>query len=72
MGKCDVHRALRLGSVPALAGGYMAEQAGDQAARPRCVFKVQKEIAGDGQVVAAQNKALNVGLVELTHFGRQS
>ena len=37
-----------------------------------CVFEVQKEIAGDGQVVAAQNKALNIGLVELTHFGRQS
>ncbi len=62
----------RLGSVPALAGGDMAEQASDQAACPRCVFKVQKEIARDGKVVAAQNKALNIGRVELTHFGRQS
>ena len=68
----DVYRALRLGAVPALAGGYIAEQASNQATRSRCVFKVQEEIARDGQVVAAQNKALNIGLVELTHFGRQS
>ena len=70
--ECYVHRALRLGTVPALASGYIAEQACDQATRSRCVLKVQEEITGDGQIVSAQNKALNIGLVELTHFGRQS
>ena len=67
MGECDVERALRLASIPALAGGDLAEQAAIRAARARCVFKVQEEIAGERQVVAAQNEALDVGRVELTH-----
>ena len=38
-----------------------------QRAARACIFEVQKEIPREGHVVAAQNKALNVGLVQLTH-----
>jgi hypothetical protein len=55
-----------------LTCGYLAEQSADQFARTPRGFKPKKQIAGNGQVVAAQNKALNVGLIQLTHFGRLS
>src|SRR6266568_1194861 len=71
MSECDVYGALRLGSIPALSGSYIPEQASDQHARPHCVFKVQKEIAGDRKIVTTQNKALNIGFVKLTHFDPQ-
>src|SRR5579859_5029541 len=69
--KCEVYGAARLGSVPALAGSYLAEQARDQAARSYGILKIQEEIAGHWKVVTTQNKALNIGLVEFTHFDRQ-
>ena len=39
---------------------------------PLGVGKFKEEVAGNGQIVAAQSKALNVRLVQLTHCDRQS
>jgi len=68
----DVYGSLRLGSIPALPCGDLAEQAAYQFARPRSVFEMQKQIASQRQVVATQNKALNISLVEFTHCDRPS
>ncbi len=36
------------------------------------IFEVQEEVSCEGHVVAAQDKPLDVGFVELTHYGRPS
>jgi hypothetical protein len=72
MGEGDVDGALRLAGVPMLAGGDDGKQTADQLAGARGIFKVKEEIARERHVVAAQDKALDVGLVELTHCVRQS
>src|SRR5580658_4828841 len=72
MGEGDVDCALRLSGIPMLAGGDHGKQPADQRASTCSVFKMQEDIARERQVIAAQDEALNIGLVELTHFCRQS
>src|SRR5580704_3255020 len=61
--KGDIHRSLRFSMVPTLPGGDDLEQTANQSACAGGVFEVQKNIARKRQVVTAQNKALNIGLV---------
>ncbi len=65
----DVYRALRLALVPELAGGDDGEEAIDEGGAGLCVGEVEEAVARVGHVVAAQDEALDVGWVELTHCG---
>ena len=65
--KADVEGALRLASIPALAGGDLVEQAANQIARLLRASQSQEEIASHRQVIATQNESLNIGGVEFTH-----
>jgi hypothetical protein len=71
-GKSDIEGALRLVSVPTLTRGDLAEQPVNQLTTALGSFQPQKKIAGHGQVVAAQNEALDIAGVELTHCDRLS
>ncbi len=70
--KSDVDCAQRFSGIPVLTGGDDGKQAADQRARTSWVFKMQEDVSSEWHVIAAQDKALNIGFVELTHFVRQS
>ena len=70
--KPDIEGDLRLVSVPALAGGDLAEQLANQIAASLRIFQPQEEITRHGKIIPAQNEALNVTGVEFTHCDRLS
>src|SRR5271166_3649326 len=72
VGEGDIDGAWRLiALVPALAGGDDMEQTADQLSRPLGIFEMEKDVAGQREVVAAQDESLDVCRVQFTHCDRR-
>ena len=67
VGEGDVDGGLRL-AVPALAGGDVGDDLSDEIAAGFGSGKFQQQIAGEGEVVAAQHESLNIGDVQINHL----
>src|SRR5580698_3269436 len=63
----DIHRALWLAMIPALACGNFGQQFANQFAGSGSIFKMKKEISAKRKTVASQYKSLDIGFVQLTH-----
>src|SRR5579872_299708 len=67
MGKSNIHRGLRLALIPMLAGGDEIEQPPNKLLPALVVRNLQKHVTGKRQVISAQYKSLNIGLVQFAH-----
>lgn len=72
VGKGEVKGAVGFAASPALPGGDLTEKCGEESAGACGVGEFEEEVAGYGKIVAVEDEALDVGLVELTHCGRRS